>query len=289
MQDREESNLPERNDKLRNFLIVAAAYTVSALLYKLLFHEGLGHSSLLFIGLPGVLAILLALAPPAGTAKGGIVKGITFALLIIAPLVGEGYLCILMASPLFYAIGLAVGAAIDASRNKTTTLSCTAVIVIVLSLDGLVPVHTRHEVVSVTRVVPAPAEEVRAALAGPMNIAAPLPRFLRLGFPHIDHGYAVTSHSSQGQTAERVLIHADTELGAKDLLNHRMAYVSVSRGQWDAQIFTNDRDKLVQALSHDVSHKSALQPEQAISAVPQKIGPASEHVVERSMGYGLGL
>jgi ATP-dependent exoDNAse (exonuclease V) alpha subunit len=109
------------------------------------------------------------------------------------------------------------------------------------------------------------------------------------GFPHIDHGYAVTSHSSQGQTAERVLIHADTELGAKDLLNHRMAYVSVSRGQWDAQIFTNDRDKLVQALSHDVSHKSALQPEQAISGVPQKIRPASERVLERSMGYGLGL
>jgi ATP-dependent exoDNAse (exonuclease V) alpha subunit len=109
------------------------------------------------------------------------------------------------------------------------------------------------------------------------------------GFPHIDHGYAVTSHSSQGQTADRVLIHADTELGAKDLLNHRMAYVSVSRGQWDAQIFTNDRDKLVQALSHDVSHKSALQPELAISGMAPKIGPASEHVVERSMGYGLGL
>jgi ATP-dependent exoDNAse (exonuclease V) alpha subunit len=49
-------------------------------------------------------------------------------------------------------------------------------------------------------------------------------------FPHLDHGYVVTSHSSQGQTAERVLIHVDTELGAKDLLNHRMAYVSVSRG-----------------------------------------------------------
>jgi conjugative relaxase-like TrwC/TraI family protein len=108
-------------------------------------------------------------------------------------------------------------------------------------------------------------------------------------FPHLDHGYAVTSHSSQGQTAERVLIHADTELGAKDLLNNRMAYVTVSRGQWDAQIFTNDREKLSQALSHDVSHKSAFQPEQAMSAVPQKIGPASEHVLERSMGYGLGL
>ncbi len=65
--------------------------------------------------------------------------------------------------------------------------------------------------------------------------------------PHLDHGYAVTSYSSQGQTADRVLIHVDTELAAKDLLNRRMAYVSVSRGQWDAQIFTNDRQKLPQA------------------------------------------
>src|SRR5581483_2464638 len=29
--------------------------------------------------------------------------------------------------------------------------------------------------------------------------------------PHLDHGYAVTSHSSQGQTADRVLVHVDTE------------------------------------------------------------------------------
>jgi hypothetical protein len=41
--------------------------------------------------------------------------------------------------------------------------------------------------------------------------------------PHLDHGYAVTSYSSQGQTADRVLINVDTELGAKDLLNNRMA------------------------------------------------------------------
>ena len=108
-------------------------------------------------------------------------------------------------------------------------------------------------------------------------------------FPHLDHGYAVTSHSSQGQTAERVLIHVDTELGAKDLLNHRMAYVSVSRGQWDAQIFTNDREKLAQALSHDVSHKSVYQPEQATSALTQKSGPSSERVLERGIGHGLGL
>jgi len=42
-------------------------------------------------------------------------------------------------------------------------------------------------------------------------------------YSHIDHGYPVTSHSSQGQTADRVLIQGDTDLAAKDLLNNRMA------------------------------------------------------------------
>ena len=42
---------------------------------------------------------------------------------------------------------------------------------------------------------------------------------------HFDHGYAVTSHSAQGLTAERVLIHADSNIHA-DLLNARFGYVS---------------------------------------------------------------
>jgi conjugative relaxase-like TrwC/TraI family protein len=94
-------------------------------------------------------------------------------------------------------------------------------------------------------------------------------------YPHLDHGYAVTSHSSQGQTADRVLIHVDTGLGAKDLLNSRMAYVAVSRGQWDAQIFTDDRGKLPTALGHEVSQPSAHTPQQSIT--PQReIGPRHE-------------
>lgn len=103
--------------------------------------------------------------------------------------------------------------------------------------------------------------------------------------PHLDHGYAVTSHSSQGQTAERVLIHVDTDLAAKDLLNSRMAYVAVSRGAEDAQIYTNDREKLPEALGHDVSHESAhtqaIKQEQAISP-KQEIAPVIEH------GLGMG-
>jgi hypothetical protein len=103
--------------------------------------------------------------------------------------------------------------------------------------------------------------------------------------PHLDHGYAVTSHSSQGQTAERVLVHVDTELGAKDLLNNRMAYVAISRGAHDAQLFTNDREKLPLALGHDVSHQSAHAPEIAKSVQQQEITPKQEH----SYGHGISL
>lgn len=106
--------------------------------------------------------------------------------------------------------------------------------------------------------------------------------------PHLDHGYAVTSYSSQGQTADRVLINVDTELGAKDLLNNRMAYVSVSRGQWDAQIFTNDRSALANALGHNVSHHSALRPEQVVAPL-QTPNQEQMHEPTRDLGMGIGL
>lgn len=75
--------------------------------------------------------------------------------------------------------------------------------------------------------------------------------------PHFDHGYAVTSHSAQGLTAERVLIHADTGVHP-DLLNQRFAYVSVSRASHEATIFTDDMNRLNQQLCADVSKSSAL-------------------------------
>jgi len=114
--------------------------------------------------------------------------------------------------------------------------------------------------------------------------------------PHLDHGYAVTSHSSQGQTADRVLIHADTEESAH-LVNSRMAYVAVSRGRYDAQIYTNDKSELAEYLSRDVSHRTAiLTGQQYELEIGQKVGPSSvrhdtgqEHgVAPQSHGHTAG-
>jgi hypothetical protein len=128
--------------------------------------------------------------------------------------------------------------------------------------------------------------------AGRLSLKMDSGRRLRIDpdrHPHLDYGYAMTSHSSQGQTAHRVLIHVDTGLAAKDLLNNRMAYVSVSRGAFDTQLFTNDREKLPAVLGHDVSGQSAHTPEinhEPTIAAQQEVSKESH---QHNVGLGLGL
>ncbi len=75
---------------------------------------------------------------------------------------------------------------------------------------------------------------------------------------HFDHGYAVTSHSAQGLTAERVLIHADTSVHP-DLLSSRFGYVAISRASHEATIFTDDVTKLAQHLGTEVTKTAAFE------------------------------
>ena len=123
-----------------------------------------------------------------------------------------------------------------------------------------------------------PTDESRCAWTAARDVSFD-PQEMR----HFDHGYAVTSHSSQGLTSERVLVNMDTEVHP-ELINGRFAYVSVSRASHDAQIFTNDAANLAESLSKDVSKTSAIEfgspPAPVPNAIPvptvhPKDGPAS--------------
>jgi ATP-dependent exoDNAse (exonuclease V) alpha subunit len=92
---------------------------------------------------------------------------------------------------------------------------------------------------------------------------------------HLDYGYAVTSHSSQGLTAERVLVHVDTTQRGEALINQRFAHVAVSRGRGDVQIYTDDRRQLAGALSRETSHRSALDLNPKVQTSTQQIQPVS--------------
>jgi conjugative relaxase-like TrwC/TraI family protein len=76
-------------------------------------------------------------------------------------------------------------------------------------------------------------------------------------FRQFDHGYAVTSHSSQGLTADRVIANIDTD-SSRSLINSRLAYVAISRAAQDARIYTNDAETLGARLATDVTKTAAL-------------------------------
>jgi ATP-dependent exoDNAse (exonuclease V) alpha subunit len=77
-------------------------------------------------------------------------------------------------------------------------------------------------------------------------------------FRHLDHGYAVTSHSSQGLTVDRVLINAHTQ-ESFHLLNDRMAYVAVSRAREEALIYTDSTQNLRESLNRATNKEMALE------------------------------
>ena len=88
---------------------------------------------------------------------------------------------------------------------------------------------------------------------------------------HFDHGYAVTSHSAQGLTAERVLVNIDH--GAHpDLINSRFAYVSVSRASLDARIFTDASAPLSSRLASEINKTEALNWSQDIGLKRNDVG-----------------
>jgi conjugative relaxase-like TrwC/TraI family protein len=104
---------------------------------------------------------------------------------------------------------------------------------------------------------------------------------------HFDHGYAVTSHSSQGLTSERVLVNMDTDIHP-ELINRRFAYVAVSRASHDAQIFTNDAAKLAENLSQDVSKAAAV--DFGANRIPFASTELEQpRIVKNTQAVGLGL
>jgi hypothetical protein len=167
-------------------VVLVVALTAGAVMYRLLKHERLGNTSAMFLGIPAVLAILLALTPKAKSVTGAILKGIALFLLIIAPLLGEGYLCIIMASPLFLGVGACVGAIIDGSRqSRSRTLSCVTVLLVPLCMEGVAPKLTfpRAQSVQASRIVNAPSVLVEESLAQSPRVDTPIPLPFRAGFP----------------------------------------------------------------------------------------------------------
>lgn len=97
---------------------------------------------------------------------------------------------------------------------------------------------------------------------------------------HIAHAYVATAFAAQGRTAERTFIHADS--AATHLIDQKSFYVALSRARDSAAIYTNDRAKLIAAITERTGTKqTALVPEaRAVMENAAQAGAAMGKAVE---------
>src|SRR5207245_9715032 len=85
-------------------------------------------------------------------------------------------------------------------------------------------------------------------------------RQLPAGFNTFTHGYAVTSHSSQGKTVDDVLLVASSRSFAA--VNREQFYVSISRGRERCHVFTDDADLLARRVTDSHERQAAVRSEE---------------------------
>jgi conjugative relaxase-like TrwC/TraI family protein len=116
------------------------------------------------------------------------------------------------------------------------------------------------------------------------------------GFRHFDHGYAVTSYLSQGQTSPQEIVHVDTR-SSDVLVNRRMARVALTRGVKDVLIVTDSLDRLAAALERRKDKEiagAAVRESARFEALKdarreaQEASPRREVGAERSSATGAG-
>ena len=99
-------------------------------------------------------------------------------------------------------------------------------------------------------------------------------------FGHLTHGYVVTSHASQGVTVDKVFIGMSSE--SFPATYQRTAYVAVTRGKEQAQIFTDDRKELLKAISRPDDPLSATELAESTQQKPTVRNQACETPDDRS-------
>ena len=164
---------------------------ITALVYRVLVWQQLKYTAALFVGLPTLLALVVLWGTHPNDFLGTLLKVTTLFVLISGPLLNEGMICVLMASPIFFFVVLAVGYFIQALRgtygggNNSKLQGLVFLPFLLMSLEGTSDTLSlpRHEAVTVRRLLPTGMSEVEAALAESPDVTGSAPAFFHLGFP----------------------------------------------------------------------------------------------------------
>jgi hypothetical protein len=174
-------------------IVLVSAFVV---VYRALVASNLDRSVAMFVGVPMLLGVFAATRRPDG-AVAATMKYTTLCLCVVAPLLGEGAVCLAMAAPIVYPVAALTAWLIK--RKRDSRLRVVAAVPFVLALIGQRP-PSELPLVTLTDSVDVDAP-VDAVWRGIDRLTLPLdrelPLLLRAGFPRpvalVGRGVAVGS------------------------------------------------------------------------------------------------
>src|SRR5258706_2444901 len=178
-------NLSDRIPPRPTLIGVILLLAGGSLAYRWLDRLHLEQTAAMFIGLPAILAVAIAMLPQPKSATGLILKVLSLFLLMSGILLGEGFICILMAAPLVLGVGALIGMSKDRAQRRRGLPLMALPLIVLMGVEGTTPrlSFPREEQVTVEKTVTATPAEVRAALAATPRFHTTLPLYLRLKFP----------------------------------------------------------------------------------------------------------
>ncbi|MFC4563547.1 hypothetical protein ACFO4E_16900 [Nocardiopsis mangrovi] len=173
---------PDRTAGARARLLLAGALTAlfgALLAYRVLKAGNLEQTALFYVGIPAVIALTVVFTARPRSTAGIAIAVTTIGLLLAGPLLDEGFVCLLMAAPLFYLVAMLVGwmagEARRGGRRSRWHAAALGPVLLLLCAEGvagvayLPPAGEGRAAV----VVPAPPSAVTSALAAEPDYAPP--------------------------------------------------------------------------------------------------------------------
>jgi hypothetical protein len=280
----EERGLTTAQKQLIGFILVLAVANIA---YRLVYASGAQQTAALYVGVPTILAIGLALLPRSKSATGALLKGATLAMLIACVVLPEGLLCLLFALPLVALIAVIIGGPIDWARNRKKregpTLMAVALPLLILSLEGVIgsPFDARDRATASITVQASP-DAVAEALGKPPTFDADLPPFLTIGFNRpvgaTGSGIEVGDHRSidfAGGTHDDHPLRLFGLTGERSVDHHSQMHLTVVESGPGRVVFAIDHDMTMLARWADLER--AVVTWEAVDATTTRISWSLEY------------
>ena len=243
--------------------------------------EMLFNSAALYIGLPFLFALGMSLLPKSSSPVGSSFKGLTILILLAFPLLNEGVICIIMASPILYSAGLltaiSYGRYEEKKKGGRMQLAIVATLLAIASTEGVHEITTfpRDNTVEYSSVINAPVEAVREKLSTTPEIKETRPFYMRL-FPlpvktsgaglevgderQLDYIYKkwVWTNEKRGSTVFRVAESSDNYIRFD--IPYDKSYLSTYLTWQSSEVFLKSIDADKTEITWRLSYKRKLDP-----------------------------